>query len=99
MTTVTNFLSTLVSFPEKVLGLLPMVPDGQKQILAGMVGGACDHINNELQGMKPVEILCVTILGVVLTRFVWNLIWFIYSNMTLSNIQVALFRFAAKVVP
>jgi len=99
MTTVTNFLSTLVSFPEKVLGLLPIVPDGQKQILAGMVREACDHINNELQGMKPVEILCVTILGVVLTRYLWNLIWLIYSNMTLSNIQVALFRFAAKVVP
>jgi hypothetical protein len=49
--------------------------------------------------MKPVEILCVTILGVVLTRCLWNLVWLVYSNMTLSNIQVTLFRFAARFVP
>lgn len=99
MTTVTNFLYSLVSFPEKILGLLPIVSDGQKQIVAGMVREACDRINSELQGMKPVEILCVTILGVVLFNYLCALICFTYSNASVKNIQVSLFRFAAKFVP
>lgn len=64
-----------------------------------MVSGACDHINSELEGMKPVEILSVTILGIVLTRCLWVLVWLAYSNLTISNIQVALFRFATKYIP
>lgn len=49
--------------------------------------------------MKPVEILCITVLGMILTRYLLNLAQFIYSNMTISNIKIQMFRFAACVIP
>ena len=49
--------------------------------------------------MKPVELICITILGIVLTKCIWNFMSFVYYNLTINNIKIALFRFTTTYIP
>ena len=77
----TSNIKSLFSFPEKVLGLVPIIPADQKQELAQTVRSACDWVNADspLAGMKPVEILCVTLLGILLTNYLLRFVRYLAS--------------------
>jgi sphinganine-1-phosphate aldolase len=49
--------------------------------------------------MKPAEILCVTLLGVLLANYLCGLVRYLASYGSVRQIKVLLFRFAARFVP
>jgi sphinganine-1-phosphate aldolase len=84
---------------ERLLGRILILTDGKEKSLAEMAREACDQINSELEHMKPVEILCLTILAIIITKYVTSFLSFVYYNLTISSIKIALFRFATTYIP
>jgi hypothetical protein len=97
MNTTSKIIESLFSFPEKALRMLPIISEDQQQQLIQTVRGTLDWINNDsmLSGMKPAEVLCVTILGIIMIRYAWALLQFLYANASWPIIKLALFRWAA----
>lgn len=87
------------------MGVLPIISEDQKQLVAKTVRNACDWINDDslFAGMKPAETLCVTILGLLLIKFFWTLLCFVYTlilrNNSLESIKKNLFKFASAYIP
>ena len=99
MSAFANTFHSLVVAAENLLGRILILTDGKEKSLAEMAREACEQVNTELEGMKPVEILCITILGLVITKYAWAFMTYAYYNLTVQNVKIALFRFATTYVP
>ena len=59
----------------------------------------CESVNSGFNDMKPIEIILLTVATMASARYAVNFACYAYSNLTINNIKIGLFRFAAKYIP
>jgi len=82
------------------LSSIPIITTDQKEVVSQMVRSLSDYVNKDsvISYLKPVEIICLTILAVLFAKLV-GVFFNYFSNITFKKVKVAAFRFVKTWIP
>ena len=93
-------IDIVFTLPKDILTALPL-PLEYKHMVKDHVIMYRDKINYQsvFSSLTPADVLYVTIVYMLLMRYLFSFICYLYANLTISAIKVNAFKFVAKWIP